>query len=59
MQITHLDHDGAQLSSAAWKLLHCTSGARLSRALRAAGLPVSGTIETKARRLLANGITTA
>lgn len=59
MQITHLDHDGSEISAAAWKLLHCTSGARLTRALRAAGLPTSGTIEAKARRLLAHGITTA
>lgn len=57
--VTHLDDDGVRISSAAWKLLYCTSGNRLARACRAHGLPVSGTNEAKARRLLAAGVTTA
>ena len=57
--VVHLDDDGSILSSAAWKLLHCTSGSRLTRACRAHGLPVSGTNEAKARRLLAAGVSAA
>jgi hypothetical protein len=57
--VVHFDHDGTQISTAAWRLLHCTSGTRLARACRAHGLPVSGTNEAKARRLLAAGVSTA
>jgi hypothetical protein len=53
--VIHLDGD-EQITSNAWRLLYCTSGSRLRRACRAHGLPVSGTNEQKARRLLAAGI---
>ena len=59
IRVVHLDHDGSTLSGAAWTLLYCTSGSRLARACRAHGLPVSGTNEAKARRLLAAGVTAA
>ncbi len=56
LTVKHLDHDGSEISSQAWRLMYCTSGRRLVKALREAGLPVGGSNEVKARRLLAAGI---
>ena len=56
--VVHLDGD-SEISHNAWRLLYCTPGWRLREACKAHGLPVSGTNEQKARRLLAAGIDTA
>lgn len=53
--VAHMDSDGQQIDSATWDLLYCTSGALLRAACKGEGLPVSGTNEQRARRLLAAG----
>lgn len=52
--IYHLD-GSQQIDSATWNLLYCTSGALLRAACKGEGLPVSGTNEQRARRLIAAG----
>jgi hypothetical protein len=52
---THLDGNREPIDSATYSLIYCTSGALLRAACKGEGLPVSGSNEDRARRLLAAG----
>lgn len=56
MRIVYTDN-GAETTSDAWHLMHCTSGAILRRACKGEGLPASGTNADRGRRLAATGLT--
>lgn len=53
--VYHLDGNNEVIDGATHTLLYCTSGALLKAACKGEGLPVSGTNEAKARRLIAAG----
>lgn len=57
MKVVHLASTGEEIPADEWDLLYCTSGATLRAACKGEGLPVSGTNERRARRLLAAGLT--
>lgn len=52
--VHHLD-GSEEIDGPTWTLLYCTSGTLLRAACKGEGLPVSGTNEAKARRLIAAG----